>query len=89
LRELPQGRAVAFISGTPAVLVEPQPWFRSDQADVIEASIRRYAPTIGDASSASAVTPTSAGTSTSTSTTTSAVAESPWNVKAIKDVSAQ
>jgi type IV secretory pathway TraG/TraD family ATPase VirD4 len=31
LRELPPGRAVVFASGTPAVLVEPVPWFRDPQ----------------------------------------------------------
>lgn len=41
LRELPQGRAVMFASGTPAALVEPMPWFRSDYAPQIEASLRQ------------------------------------------------
>lgn len=39
LRELPQGRAVVFASSTPAVLIEPQPWFRGKDADKIQASI--------------------------------------------------
>lgn len=35
LRELPQGRAVVFASGTPAVLTEPRQWFNSPHADQI------------------------------------------------------
>lgn len=44
LRELPQGRAVLFASGTPAALVRPVPWFLSDQAAAIEASITAHSP---------------------------------------------
>ena len=38
LRELPQGRAVVFASGTPAVLTEPQQWFNGPQAQQIQAA---------------------------------------------------
>lgn len=44
LRELPQGRAVAFASGTPAVLVEPQPWFTGEHAEVINQSLELHSP---------------------------------------------
>ncbi len=39
LRELPTGRAVVFPSGTPAVLIEPQPWFHSKAAAAVQTSI--------------------------------------------------
>ena len=39
LRELPQGRAVVFASGTPAVLTVPQQWFRGPKAQQIQAAI--------------------------------------------------
>jgi type IV secretory pathway TraG/TraD family ATPase VirD4 len=44
LRELPPGRAIAFASGTPAVLIEPQPWFRGKDAAIIEASRKAHTP---------------------------------------------
>lgn len=44
LRELPSGRAICFASGTPAVLIEPQPWFRGKDAAAIEASRRAHSP---------------------------------------------
>jgi type IV secretory pathway TraG/TraD family ATPase VirD4 len=44
LRELPTGRAVAFCSGIPAALIEPQPWHRSDGAEQITASIAAHNP---------------------------------------------
>jgi len=44
LRELPPGRAICFASGTPAVLIEPQPWFLGKDAAVIEASRKAHSP---------------------------------------------
>lgn len=41
LRELPQGRAVAFPSGTPAILIEPKPGYRGPDA----AAITAHSPT--------------------------------------------
>lgn len=48
LRELPTGRAICFASGTPAVLIEPQPWFRGKDAAGIEASRQAHSPVGGD-----------------------------------------
>jgi len=48
LRELPSGRAICFASGTPAVLIEPQPWFLGKDAAVIEASRRAHSPVGSD-----------------------------------------
>ncbi len=39
LRELPQGRAVVFASGTPAVLTHPVPWWEGPHAATIRASL--------------------------------------------------
>lgn len=39
LRELPQGRAVLFASGTPAVLTHPVPWWEGPHAAAIRASL--------------------------------------------------
>ena len=39
LRELPQGRAVLFASGTPAVLTHPVPWWEGPHAEAIKASL--------------------------------------------------
>ncbi len=44
LRELPQGRAIVFASGTPATLIEPQPWYTSPHAETITNSLHRYGP---------------------------------------------
>ncbi len=44
LRELPQGRAVVFASGTPATLVEPQPWFTGPDAEAITSSLDLFGP---------------------------------------------
>ncbi len=42
LREHPSGRAICFASGTPAGLIEPQPWFLGKDAAVIEASSTKH-----------------------------------------------
>lgn len=39
LRELPQGRAVVFASGTPAVLTHPVPWWEGPHAAAIRAGL--------------------------------------------------
>jgi type IV secretory pathway TraG/TraD family ATPase VirD4 len=39
LRELPQGRAVVFASGTPAILTQPVPWWQGQHADEIRAAL--------------------------------------------------
>lgn len=39
LRELPQGRAVVFASGTPAILTHPVPWWEGPHAAAIRASL--------------------------------------------------
>ena len=39
LRELPQGRAVVFASGTPAVLIHPVPWWEGPHAATIRAGL--------------------------------------------------
>ena len=39
LRDLPPGRAVLLASGTPPILVEPQPWYTGPHAAEIQASI--------------------------------------------------
>jgi len=39
LRELPQGRAVVFASGTPAILTHPVPWWEGPHAGAIRASL--------------------------------------------------
>jgi type IV secretory pathway TraG/TraD family ATPase VirD4 len=39
LRELPQGRAVLFASGTPAALLEPLPWWRGPHAEAIRTAL--------------------------------------------------
>ncbi|MGQ0632486.1 MAG: type IV secretory system conjugative DNA transfer family protein [Sporichthyaceae bacterium] len=52
LRELPPGRAVMFASGTPAALLEPQPWFHGPDAAAIQASIDAHNPTTVDSSAA-------------------------------------
>lgn len=39
LRELPQGRAVVFASGTPAILTHPVPWWDGPHAAAIRASL--------------------------------------------------
>jgi type IV secretory pathway TraG/TraD family ATPase VirD4 len=83
LRELPQGRAVAFISGTPATLIEPQPWFRGDQAAVIEASLKAHAPSLTES------VPPSSASRDAGSPTVAPVTVSPWNVKPIREVSAE
>lgn len=44
LRELPPGRAIAFPSGTPSVLIHPVAWFDGVNADEIRASIAQHAP---------------------------------------------
>lgn len=44
LRELPPGRAIAFPSGTPSVLIHPVGWFDGTDADEIRASILENAP---------------------------------------------
>jgi hypothetical protein len=38
LRELPTGRAVAFVSGTPAFLLAPRPWWTGPYADAVRAA---------------------------------------------------
>lgn len=48
LRSLPRGRAILFASGTPAALVEPQPWYTSPAADRVNASITAHTPTAAD-----------------------------------------
>lgn len=48
LRELPSGRAICFASGTPAVLIEPQPWFLGKDAAVLEASRKAHSPSGSD-----------------------------------------
>jgi len=72
LREL-NNRAVLFASGTPAVLVEPQPWFvRPELVPLIEASRAAYghAPEVPPAPGIPA-------------TGRDGESASPWNVKAI------
>jgi type IV secretory pathway TraG/TraD family ATPase VirD4 len=69
LRELPQGRAVVFASGTPAVLIEPQPWFTGEHSGVIRESLARHSPEADPALTTPTVRP--------------APVDSPWNVKAI------
>jgi len=45
LRELPRGRAILFASGTPAVMIEPQPWYTNPTlAAVVQASIDAHTP---------------------------------------------
>lgn len=44
LRELPPGRAIAFPSGTPSVLIHPVGWFDGTDAEEIRASILENAP---------------------------------------------
>ena len=45
LRELPAGRAVAFCSGTPAVLINPRGWWdRPEMAQDVRDSLAAYAP---------------------------------------------
>ena len=39
LRELPQGRAVLFASGTPAILTHPVPWWDGPHADAIRGAL--------------------------------------------------
>ena len=39
LREMPQGRAVLFASGTPAVLTHPVPWWEGPHAEAIKAGM--------------------------------------------------
>ena len=39
LRELPQGRAVVFASGTPAVLTHPIPWWEGPHATTIQTAL--------------------------------------------------
>lgn len=39
LRELPPGRAVMFASGTPAVLIQPQPWWAGPHAEQIRQAL--------------------------------------------------
>lgn len=53
LRELPSagkdgrgGRAIAFASGAPAILVEPQPWWIGPDQDVIIASLAAHTPRV-------------------------------------------
>ena len=43
LRELPQGRAVVFASGTPAVLTHPVPWWEGPHAAAIKAGLEAVA----------------------------------------------
>jgi type IV secretory pathway TraG/TraD family ATPase VirD4 len=43
LRELPQGRAVLFASGTPAILTHPVPWWEGPHATTIHASLAQAA----------------------------------------------
>ncbi len=52
LRELPRGRAILFASGTPAAMIEPQPWYDNPTtAPVVQASIDAHTPAgIGAAS---------------------------------------
>ncbi|MGI8647804.1 MAG: conjugal transfer protein [Acidimicrobiales bacterium] len=61
LRELPPDRAVVFPSGTPALLMEPVPWFRGPQRAQVQASINAFDPTgpapSGTSSSASSPAP--------------------------------
>ena len=46
LRELPRGRAILFASGTPAAMIEPQPWYASPATvGVVQASIDNHTPT--------------------------------------------
>ena len=39
LRELPQGRAVVFASGTPAILTHPIPWWEGPHATTIHTAL--------------------------------------------------
>ena len=39
LRELPPGRAVAFVSGTPAFLLATRPWWTGPHADAVRAAL--------------------------------------------------
>lgn len=39
LRELPTGRAVLYASGTPAILIEPEPWWRGPHAPAIRTAL--------------------------------------------------
>lgn len=45
LRELPSDRAMMFGSGTPAMLIAPQPWYQEKGAETVKASIDDHAPT--------------------------------------------
>ncbi|WP_330256593.1 TraM recognition domain-containing protein [Nocardia sp. NBC_00565] len=44
LTTLPQGRAIVFTSGQPAVLIRTQPWWESDYADDVKKSISHHLP---------------------------------------------
>lgn len=44
LSSLPKGRAVVFPSGAPPVLVRTLPWQNGPHADIVRASLARYAP---------------------------------------------
>jgi len=49
LRELPRGRAILFASGTPAAMIEPQPWYNNPSiAAVVQASIDAHTPAAVD-----------------------------------------
>ena len=49
LRELPRGRAILFASGTPAAMIEPQPWYTNPAtAAVVQASIDAHTPAAVD-----------------------------------------
>jgi type IV secretory pathway TraG/TraD family ATPase VirD4 len=49
LRELPRGRAILFASGTPAAMIEPQPWYDNPTTGaVVQASIDNHTPTALD-----------------------------------------
>lgn len=74
LRELPQGRAILFASGTPAVLLEPVPWFVSDLAPRVAASLDAFSPK----TEAEQEPPAPAVLTFNDSS------QSPWNVGAIK-----
>jgi hypothetical protein len=48
LRELPPGRAVAFVSGTPAFLLATRPWWTGPHAEQVRAAVDRAASGVTD-----------------------------------------
>lgn len=44
LGSLPRGRAIAFISGAPAVMLKTSPWYEGEHKEAVENSLAKYAP---------------------------------------------